>query len=207
MKMTIGQGSLFGAAILLAPLAMFAQVPSGTGSGTQNPTPSQVGGQMTSANPMDSSLNGSVSNDTQLVKDKMFVRKATEGGFAEVQFGQLAAQKASSEDVKKLGQKLVDDRTQLDANLKPVADDLGVRMPAKLAKTDQEEFDKLKGLSGADFDKEYMSAMVSDHAKALDAFTTEAKDTKDLKFRAVVLKGKTVVAAHKNMAYDLKKKL
>jgi putative membrane protein len=49
--------------------------------------------------------------------------------------------------------------------------------------------------------------MVSDHANALDAFTTEAKDTKDAKFRAAVIQGKTMVAAHKNMAYDLKKKL
>jgi putative membrane protein len=52
-----------------------------------------------------------------------------------------------------------------------------------------------------------MDQMVSDHSKALSAFTSEAKDTKDAKFRAVVIKGKTAVAAHKNMAYDLKKKL
>ena len=71
----------------------------------------------------------------------------------------------------------------------------------------QKEWDKLNGLSGKDFDKEYMSDMVSDHAKALSAFTTEAKDTQDAKFRAAVIKGKTRVAAHKNMAYDLKKKL
>jgi putative membrane protein len=67
--------------------------------------------------------------------------------------------------------------------------------------------DKISGLSGADFDREYISQMVTDHSKALSAFTTEAKDTKDVKFRAAVIKGKTVVAAHKNMAYDLKKKL
>jgi len=71
----------------------------------------------------------------------------------------------------------------------------------------QKELDKLNGLSGADFDKEYMSQMVTDHTKALSAFTTEAKDTKDVKFRAAVIEGKTAVAAHKNMAYDLKKKL
>jgi putative membrane protein len=49
--------------------------------------------------------------------------------------------------------------------------------------------------------------MVSDHAKALSSFTTEAKDTKDVKFKVAVIKGETAVAAHKNMAYDLKKKL
>jgi putative membrane protein len=52
-----------------------------------------------------------------------------------------------------------------------------------------------------------MSQMVTDHTKALDAFTSEAKNTKDMKFRAVVIEGKTMVAAHKNMAYDLEKKL
>jgi putative membrane protein len=52
-----------------------------------------------------------------------------------------------------------------------------------------------------------MDQMVSDHTKARDAFTAEAKDTRDANFKATVLKGKTVVAAHKNMAYDLKKKL
>ena len=57
------------------------------------------------------------------------------------------------------------------------------------------------------FDKAYMKDMVSDHTKALSAFTKEAKDTKDSKFRAAVIKGKTAVAAHKNMAYDLEKKL
>lgn len=54
---------------------------------------------------------------------------------------------------------------------------------------------------------EYIDQMVTDHTKVLRAFTTEAKDTKDAKFRAAVLKGKTMVAAHKDMAYDLKKKL
>ena len=52
-----------------------------------------------------------------------------------------------------------------------------------------------------------MSQMLKDHTKALDAFTSEAKDTKDMKFRAAVIDGKTMVAAHKNMAYDLEKKL
>ena len=61
------------------------------------------------------------------------------------------------------------------------------------------------GFLEKDFDKEYIDQMVSDHAKALSAFTSEAKDTKDVKFQAAVIKGKTAVAAHKNMAYDLKK--
>ena len=52
-----------------------------------------------------------------------------------------------------------------------------------------------------------MSQMVKDHSKALSAFMSEAKDTQDMKFKNALLQGKTAVAAHKNMAYDLKEKL
>jgi putative membrane protein len=92
-------------------------------------------------------------------------------------------------------------------SMEPFADSWGLTPPSGPDADHQKELDKLNGLSGADFDKEYMSQMVTDHTKALNAFTTEAKDTKDVKFRAAVIRGKTIVAAHKNMAYDLKKKL
>ena len=94
--------------------------------------------------------------------------------------------------------------TELDPGF---ADAWGLTPPTGPDADHQKELDKLNGLSGADFDKEYMSQMVTDHAKAYSAFTTEVKDTKDLKFKSAVIKGKSVVAAHKNMAYDLKKKL
>jgi putative membrane protein len=109
--------------------------------------------------------------------------------------------------VKAFAQKMVTEHKQMSASMKPFAESWGITPPAGLDDDHQKDYDKLSGLSGSDFDKEYMSIMVSDHAKALDAFTKEAKDTKDAKFRAVVLKDKTAVAAHKNMAYDLKKKL
>jgi len=49
--------------------------------------------------------------------------------------------------------------------------------------------------------------MAEDHHKALDAFTKEGETTTDAKFKAAVLKGKAVVAAHTNMADSLKAKL
>ena len=72
---------------------------------------------------------------------------------------------------------------------------------------DLDGINKLNGLSSNDFDKEYMSQMVKDHSKTLSAFMSEAKDTQDMKFKNALLQGKTAVAAHKNMAYDLKEKL
>jgi len=44
--------------------------------------------------------------------DKSFMKDAAEGGLAEVELGQLAADKASNPDVKKFGERMVKDHTK-----------------------------------------------------------------------------------------------
>jgi putative membrane protein len=139
--------------------------------------------------------------------DKKFLAMAAQSDQNEIALSQLAVQKASNPAVKAFAEKMITEHQKLSASMKPFADSWGLTPPTGPDADHQKELDKLNGFSGADFDKEYIDQMVTDHAKALSAFTSEAKDTKDLKFRAAVLKGKTVVAAHKNMAYDLKKKM
>jgi putative membrane protein len=139
--------------------------------------------------------------------DKKFLAIAAQSDQNEIALSQLAEQKATNPAVKAFAEKMVTEHTKMSESMKPFADSWGLTPPSGPDGDHQKELDKLNGLSGGEFDKEYISQMVSDHSKALRAFTTEAKDTKDVKFRAAVIKGKTVVAAHKNMAYDLKKKL
>jgi len=139
--------------------------------------------------------------------DKKFLTDASQGSYDEIQLGKLAEQKASNPDVKAFGRRMVTDHAKLNEKMKPYADEWGLTAPSALSPDAQKEYDKLQGMSGNDFDKEYISDMVSDHSKDLDAFDKEVKNTKDAKFRTSVEQGKSVVAAHKNMAYDLKKKL
>lgn len=139
--------------------------------------------------------------------DKKFLAMAAQSDQNEIALSQLAQQKAANPAIKAFAEKMVTEHTKMSESMKPFADSWGLTSPSGPDADHQKELDKLNGLSGEEFDKEYISQMVSDHSKALRAFTTEAKDTKDVKFRAAVIKGKTAVAAHKNMAYDLKKKL
>ncbi len=139
--------------------------------------------------------------------DKKFLATASQSDVNEIKLSELAEQKATNPAVKAFATKMVSEHKKMSASMKPFAESWGLTAPTDLDEDHKSDYAKLNGLSGADFDKEYMDLMVSDHSKALDLFTDEAKDTKDKKFRAVVLKGKTMVAAHKNMAYDLKKKL
>ena len=111
--------------------------------------------------------------------DKSFIEEAAKGGMAEVQLGQLAAQKGGSEDVKKFGQKMADDHSKANDQLKQLASSKGVGLPTDIDRSAKREHDKLSKMSGADFDREYMKHMVSDHKKDVKDFQKEAKSAKD----------------------------
>ena len=139
----------------------------------------------------------------QVMEDKMFLRKAAEGGIAEVKLGQLAAQKGSSDEVKAFGQKMVDDHTKMNNEMAEVADSLGVMLPKSMNKEDQAEYDKLNGLSGNDFDMEYLSFMVKDHHKDLHEFRMEAASHADPTLRDEVVKAEGVIHDHTVMVDKL----
>ncbi len=153
----------------------------------------------------DLSGNDSGGPDASALRDKIFLRKAGEGGLAEVKLGHLAAEKASNDEVKKFGEKMVEDHTKLNDAMKPVARELGVLAPTKMNKADQAEYDKLSALSGADFDKEYLSYMVQDHRKDLKDFRDESEATNDAELKDAAANGLKVIAQHTHMVIVLAK--
>ncbi len=80
--------------------------------------------------------------------DRKFVTKAAEGGIAEVQLGKLAQQKASNDQVKQFGQRMVTDHGSANEKLKAVASGKGISLPAQMDTSAQKEYDKLSKLSG-----------------------------------------------------------
>lgn len=106
--------------------------------------------------------------------EKAFVAKALEGDQSEMQLGQLALQKSQSNDVKQLAQKLASDHTQMDEKwFKPVAKQLGVSEPKGPSKRVKKVVAKLEGLSGPDFDTQYLTIMLKDHQQDLKEFTKQ----------------------------------
>jgi putative membrane protein len=192
---------VLGTATALSPAILFAQSNPMNPAGSTS-TANQPGQQQPSSTSMQDSSNNA-SEVGQAMKDKMFLRKAAEGGMAEVKFGQLAMQKASSDDVKAFGQKMVDDHTMLNNEMAPIADSLGVRVPKTINKEDQIEYDKLNGLSGNDFDTEYLTAMVKAHRKDLREFRTEAPNAQDPTLKDAVEKGEKIIHEHLTMVDKL----
>src|SRR5205823_969270 len=67
--------------------------------------------------------------------------------------------------------------------------------------------DKLSKKSGTDFDKQYVSAMLDDHEKAVKDFTKEAKSSKDADLKAFADKTLPTLQEHLGMVKDLQSKM
>lgn len=175
-------------AVVSPPISLFAQDPAALQASQAQP-----GQTIPSPATQDSNTGG---DTIQTMRDKTFLRKATEGGLAEVQLGKLAAEKGASDDVKGFGQKMVDDHTKLNEKIAPIADSMGVMLPTHLNKEDQAEYNKLSALSGDEFDKEYIALMVKDHHEDLRDFRVEANSTTDPTLRQAVTDGAEVIHDH-----------
>ena len=92
----------------------------------------------------------------------------------EVQLGMLAAERGTNPDVKAFGQMMVKDHTQANKELAQIAAQLNVQPPKELDAKHRDLANRLSKLQGAEFDREYMTAMVQGHEevlKQLRAFT------------------------------------
>ena len=74
---------------------------------------------------------------------------------------------------------MVSDHSKANDKLKQVASQKRVNLPADMDASSKREYDRLQKLSGAQFDREYMKIMVSDHEKDVKEFRKEAKSAQD----------------------------
>ena len=127
--------------------------------------------------------------------DKAFIKDAAKGGMMEVAMGRVAENNATDSEVKKFGARMVRDHGKANEELKSIAKEENVELPA------EEEPGKWKS------DKDYMDTMVKDHEKDLAAFEKEAKNGTDADVKRFASKTAKVVREHLEMAKEIDAKL
>ena len=135
-----------------------------------------------------------------LAADETFVTKVAKGGMAEVELGKLAAEKASSDEVKKFGQRMADDHSKANDELKTLARSKNITLPSEIGPQEKALRDRLMKLSGPAFDQAYMKAMVSDHVKDVNEFKMESKSGKDPEVKAWAAKTLPTLEEHLALA-------
>lgn len=133
-------------------------------------------------------------------EDSEFAVEAASGGMMEVQLGELAQQKASSQRVKDFGAMMVRDHTKANDELKSLAGMKNITLPPAPGEDHMEHIKKLTAKSGKEFDRDYMKMMVDDHQEDVDKFEKCSKDGKDADLKAFASKTLPVLRAHLDSA-------
>ena len=137
--------------------------------------------------------------------NQKFVMEAAKGGMAEVELGKIATEKAASPEVKSFGQRMVDDHGKAGEELKTLAKNKSITLPADIDAKDKALRDRLLKLSGDGFDRAYMAAMLDDHRKDVAAFQIEAKSGKDPDVKAWAAKTLPTLTEHLKLAQSANK--
>lgn len=95
------------------------------------------------------------------------INEAAKMNMATIQFAQLAQQKAQNPELKRFSQTLENDHKKAQAKLEKIASKHNVTLPTGLDSKCEEELTKLRGYSGAEFDKEFAKGAIEGHAMAL----------------------------------------
>lgn len=135
---------------------------------------------------------------------RSFISTAAEDGMFEVQAGQAAASKARSADVKQFGQEMAADHTKAGNELKQLAQKESVTLPTDVSAAQKQKLEKLKALSGAEFDREYMNMMVEAHQKAVDLFQNQASMGNNTDVKAFASKTLPTLKDHLEKARSIK---
>ena len=139
--------------------------------------------------------------------DSKFVTGAAQGGLAEVKLGQLADEKGSNQAVRDFGKRMVKDHTDANNKLKDVASQKDVTVPDAMNAKDQALYDRLSKLSGAQFDRAYINAMVRDHQEDVSEFRRESRVAKDSGVKSFASETLPTLEQHLQLAKQVQQQL
>ncbi|HYE54674.1 MAG TPA: DUF4142 domain-containing protein [Chitinophagaceae bacterium] len=139
--------------------------------------------------------------------DSVFVMESASSGMMEVQLGNQAQQKAMSQRVKDFGAMMVRDHTKANEELKAIATAKNYRMPDSLMPKHRRHVDHLNGLTGEEFDREYIRMMVEAHKDDIDEFEDASKKAKDADVKAFAAKNLPILRMHRDSATAIRRTL
>ena len=108
--------------------------------------------------------------DLNTWQEQDFLTTAFDSGKAEIAFGLMAADRAESEKVKQFGKRMVKDHQKAGMEMKQLALQEGIDLPAGMTPSQKEHAAMFSQLSGEQFDRAYINHMVIEHVNDVIEF-------------------------------------
>jgi putative membrane protein len=177
-------------AFAAAPMSLLHSQATGTNPASTGAMPTIV------ANPQ-------VQTQVAAKADTAFIREATSGNLLEIRLGNLAESKASNSAVKQFGQRMVTDHTTMENQWSQLVGRSRLPVTARLDQTQQQQASQLERLSGAEFDQAYMTAMIQDHERDVNAFQTQGVSAQSADVRQLAGNDLVTIQQHLDMARQI----
>jgi putative membrane protein len=139
---------------------------------------------------------GEAERDDPSRGDKDFVHDVAIANMAEIEVGKLASERSTNAEVKKFADMMVRDHTSANNKLDTLVRKHNMTLPTEVDEKHRDLRDKLSKLKGAEFDREYMQAMVDGHEAMVDKLGSriDKKSLGDWEAKYRDLSGKKVEA-------------
>lgn len=111
--------------------------------------------------------------------EQTFIKEAVQGNLTEVQLGELAAQRAETEPVRKFAETVRTDHQAALQRATNLAKSLKFEPPTEPATEARGIYDGLAQLSGSEFDAAFVSHMITLHQAAIATYSRNASSNND----------------------------
>jgi putative membrane protein len=129
---------------------------------------------------------------------------------ADIENGNLAKTKASNEDVRGFAQRMIADHTDSNQQASELAKKLNVTpkdnaISQSLKDDAKASLEKLKGLSGKEFDKAYIDGEIALHKKVIDVADNKlVPNVKNEELKALLIQTRPTLVSHREHAEKIK---
>ena len=142
-----------------------------------------------------------------LTPDAAFVIAAAQSAYAGSTLAKMALEKAASEDVKRYARRAADDTQRISEELKPLLKAQKASEPAELDRRNKAIQEWLAKLSGAEFDRAYMSNVATMRGQDVMLFSRAADLAHDTELKGWANKNLPALKEHQESAMAIAKKL
>ncbi|HEY4541155.1 MAG TPA: DUF4142 domain-containing protein [Noviherbaspirillum sp.] len=201
----MSQGKFIPRALSAAALAMlFGTVPAHaqeqkaetSGSSTEASSPQQ---ESSGASGASTSSSSSVSKG-----DRKIMNEIAQANLTEIETSKLALERSQDPQVKQFAQRMIDDHTKLQDELKQLAEAKNVQLPQEPSRQQQRIVERLSKAEGKKFDDEYRKQVAERaHEDTHKKLKQARKDAKDPQLSALVASALPVVEQHLSSAENM----
>lgn len=125
-----------------------------------------------------------------------FVNMAASSGLYEVESSRLALQQATDDQTKQIAQKMVDDHTKANEELKQIAQTKNLTVPSQMMEKHRTQLEALQQAKGTALGSTYHQQQIAAHQEAVSLFERASKQLSDPELKAFAEKTLPTLQEH-----------